>query len=791
MTSSAGSPIGASLPRSRAARFVAGKGRYTDDFTAPRMLFAAFIRSPYAHARILHIDASAAVERPGALRVLTGKDIAAVCRPYRAVNNIFPTMNSPLQHAVAIEKVHYQGEPVAIVIADTRAQAEDAAERVQIDWEPLPAVTDAEAAASSKTPVIHEGFDTNLCFQTKIETPDIDKCLQEAAAIIEEFFIFGRHTGVPLEMRTILANYDASDGILTVTQSHQVPHELQGIYARQLGLAENKVHVICPDVGGAFGIKLQAYNDEIAICAAAVILQRPVKYQVDRLEAFISDVQARDHHVKAKIALDANNDILAFAVEDIFAIGPYPQFPRSSLQEGFHVIQLTGAPYRFRDYRGVLQVVFQNKVNAGLYRAVGQPISCALTERMIDMAARHAGRDPIDFRREHYRREAEFPCKSPSNVALTKMALLQCHDAVVDGMQIRALRKEQAAFRKRGILRGIGIATFVELVNPGPNYYTSAGLAVSAQDACTLRLEPGGTVRCRVSLSEFGQGTDFSIGQVVAATLGITVSAVEVECGDSWTAPFGGGSWASRGIMMGSEAGWRAARTLRESILKTAGQLLQCPADSLDIRAGEIVEVSGRARMSVAELANIAHYRQGLLPKDCQPELTATSHYSPRDLDYVSSAGVQSSYVEVDAETGFVRLLRHGVSHDSGNVINPLLLAEQLRGGAVQGIGSALYEECLYDEDGQLLNGTLADYLVPMAAEIPDIEIYDVATPWQPTGAPKPKGVGEAGVAGASAAILNAINDAIYPLGASIAQIPCTPERLLDAIDQARKPPAG
>ena len=238
---------------------------------------------------------------------------------------------------------------------------------------------------------------------------------------------------------------------------------------------------------------------------------------------------------------------------------------------------------------------------------------------------------------------------------------------------------------------------------------------------------------------------------------------------------------------MGSEIGWRAARTLRGNILKVAGQLLQCAPEELDINNGQIVERTGRTRMSVAEFADIAHYRQGLLPTDCQPELTAASHYSPRNSDYVSGTGVQAAYVEVDTETGFVRVLRHGVAHDSGTAINPLLLAEQLRGGVMQGVGSALFDECLYDQDGQLLNGTLADYLVPMAAEIPDIEIFDITEPWQIGTAPKPKGVGEAGAAGASAAILNAINDAIYPLGGSIAQVPCTPERVLNAIDRATR----
>lgn len=777
--------IGESHPRARARRLVAGKGHYTDDIVLPRMLFAAFVRSSYAHARIVDIDLSAARDFPGVRGIFTGRDVLSVCLPYQTVNRVFPEMKSPLQHCVAVEKVCYQGEPVAIVVADTRALAEDAAEAVYVEWEPLPAVANVEKACQENADIIHSELGTNLCFRSKIETSDVDRAFRDADFVVEESFVFGRHTGVPLEGRVIIASFDRADRSLTVWQSHQVPHELQGIYARQLELPENKVRVVCPDVGGAFGIKLQAYNDEIAICAATMILGRPIKFQADRLESFLSDVQARDHHVTARIAVSRAGEIQAFAVKDIFAIGPYPQFPRSSLQEGFHVIQLTGAPYRFSEFRGNLDVVFQNKVNAGLYRAVGQPVACAVTERLIDLAAHRLGQDPVEFRAANYLDESKLPLKSASNVLISKVAVRRCHDAVVKGMNVAALREEQRMLRQRSLYRGLGFATFMETVNPCPGYYTDAALRISTQDSCVLRLEPGGTLRCAVSLSEFGQGVDAAIAQVVAAGMGVSVDDVDVKCGDSANTPFGGGSWASRGIMMGSEVGWRAARALRENILRIAGQMLQASADTLDIQNGQILDADGNERISLAEIADVMHFHQAGLPLNSQTDLTVVSHYIPREHSYLASVGVQASYVEVDIETGFVRLLRHGVAHDCGMAINPLLVAEQLRGGIVQGIGSALFEECLYDEEGQLLNGTFADYLVPMAADVPDIDIFDVSSPWQPGTPPKPKGVGEAGAAGSSGAILNAINDAIRPTGATIAQLPCTPERILRAIQQA------
>ena len=778
--------IGVAQPRSRISRFVRGKGQYTDDLALPRTLHVAFLRSNFARARIASIDVSGAAASPGVRRVLTGRDIAAVCKPYRTENRLFPDLKSPLQHAVAIDAVNYQGEPIALVIADTRARAEDACERIHVEYEPLAPVVEPEFARTNAT-IIHEELGTNVCYRAAVETKGSRERFQQAAKVLEETFVFGRQTGVPLEARVIIADFDLVDRELTVRQSHQVPHELQGIYARQLGLPEGKVRVVCPDVGGAFGIKLQAYNDEIAVCAAAVILGRPLKYQCDRLEAFQSDVQARDHRIKASIALDARGMIEGFSVQDIFAIGPYPQFPRSSLLEGLHVLWLTGAPYSFDAYSGSTDVVFQNKVNAGLYRAVGQPISCAVTERLIDMAARATGQDPLAFRLSNYRKSGDYPATSPSGIQLSPVDLTRCHETLAKGMKVDTLRSEQRTLRERGIYRGIGFATYMELVNPGAGYYSDSGLFVSAQDGCEIHLEPGGSFRCAVSLSEFGQGTDYSIGQVVAAALGVPTESVRVECGDGRATPFGGGSWASRGIMMGSEVGWRAARRMRENILTIAGQVLQSSIAQLDIADGQIIDASGRPRMSMAEIADIMHYRLALLPADMRPEVTAVAHYAPQQ-GQVAGCGAQLSYVEVDVETGFVRLLRHGIAHESGTVINPLLLAEQLRGGIVQGIGSALFEEVLYDEEGQLLTGSLADYLVPMAAEMPDIEVFDVGTPWERHTAPKPKGAGEAGAAGAVGAVLNAINDAIAPLGGSIAQVPCTPERVLNAIERQ---PAG
>ncbi len=775
-------PIGRSLPRARARSLVAGAGCYSDDIAPARALSVVFVRSPYAHARITHIEAEAARAMPGVHGVYLGADIARVCPPWEVVNKLFSDMRFARQHAVAVDTVYHQGEAVAAILARSRAAGEDAAEAVEIGWEPLPAVSDPQQALTPDAPVIHPHLGTNLCFHREVGGGDVERRFAEADLVVEEEFVFGRHTGVPLETRTIIADYNRAEGTLTVHQSHQVPHEMQGLYARLLRLPENKVRVICPDVGGAFGIKLQAYADEIATCALAILAGRPVKFQADRLEAFVTDVQAREHRVKARVAV-TGEDITAFDVHDIAGIGPFPQLPRGTLQEALHVAQLTGAPYAMQAYRARIDVVFQNKVMSGLYRAVGQPIACAVTERLVDLAAQRLGHDPVEFRRANYLRR--FPHKTQSNVALVDMAFARCHDLIVERFGLSALRADQAGARARGILRGIGVATFVELVNTGPHYYTEAGLSVTTQDRCVVTLDPAGTVRCTMSLTEFGQGLTGAMAQVVAEALGVSVNDVEVGVGDSAAHPYGGGSWASRGITMGTETAWRAARALRSNLLALAGQILQAPADALSITDGAIRQTGhDEPRMTLRELAQIAHFRHGQLPPGTAIDLSASATHVP-PISNIASSGMHASYVEVDAETGFVRLLKHAVVHDCGTPINPMLVAEQLRGGTVQGIGAALFEECLYDENGQLLNGSLADYLVPMAAEMPDIEVYELESERAPGEAPAPKGVGEAGTAGASAAVLNAINDAILPRGARIAQIPCTPERVLAAFDRA------
>ncbi len=776
------SPIGVSVPRARARRLLEGRGRYTDDFSRPGMLHAVFVRSPHPFARIVSIDSAAARSMPGVALVATGGEVASWCTPYAGMHQLFTGMRVPEQRPMAVERACWQGEPVVAVVAASRAQAEDAAEEVMIEWEPLPALTDVAAAAAPGASVIHPQIGSNIAYETKVVTGDLEAAFPGEAATVEAEFCFARHTGVCLETRAIIADYEPATPSLVVTQSHQCPAQQQDIYARLLGLPDHCVRVHCPDVGGAFGIKQQLYGDELAVCILSMMLKRQVKFVADRFESFMTDIHARDHRVRAKLSIARDGRLQGLAVDDLFGIGAYSQFPRSSIGEGSHVLRLSGAPYVLQAYEGRLRMVFQNKNMIGHYRAVGHPVAVAVTEALVDEAARRIGMDPIEVRRRNYIAPQSYPHASHGGFTFEQLSLHACLDRIVAMMRIPALRAEQAARQDSHVRVGIGLATFVELTGTGPEYYGRGEVRVSAQEGCFLKLEPSGRIRCSPSVTDQGQGTDTAIAQVVAAAIGVPVEDVAVISGDSELTPYGGGAWASRGVSIGAEAAHRAAKALRENILLLAGHMLGALPHALDLRDGSVIEaVTGRELLPLAEVARTGYFRQDTLPAGFQPELSVVRHFVPAGRPFLITNGIHGSVVEVDTQTGMVALRKHYVVHDSGTVINPMLLDEQIRGGVVQGLGAALYEEIPYGPQGQMLIGTMADYLVPMAGEMPDIEVGHVSVP-DPGTSLGAKGAGEAGTAGASAAVLNAVNDALAPLGAFLTRIPLTPERILRAL---------
>jgi carbon-monoxide dehydrogenase large subunit len=774
--------IGRSVPRPNVRRLVEGRAAYTDDVDLPRMLHAAFLRSPHAHARIASVDASAALMVPGVVRVFTGRDLAKVCDPWVAVLAHLKGMKSAPQHPLPLDRATWQGEAVVAVVAQSRAAAEDGVAALAVEFEPLPAQTDMETALAPDAVVIHPDLGDNLVFTRTAEKGDVAAAFASAHKVVEATFHTGRHTGVTLEPRSIIADYNRADGTLTVHHSTQAPHMMQGVFAKQLRLAESDVRVICKDVGGSYGIKVHVYPDEVAVAAMSRVLGRPVKFVADRFESFASDIHARDHRITGRIAVDADGRILGFDIDDRTAIGPYSVYPRTSAIEGNQVVNLCGGPYDFGHYRCTTTVVLQNKAPTCQYRAVGHPIATAVTEGLVDLAAEALGMDPIEIRRRNLVRDDAYPYTSAAGMRFEGLSHHASLAKLLEMVPVEKIRADQAEARKRGVHRGLGFASFIELTNPSPFMYGIGGARISAQDGCTVRMDPDGSVVALSGVTEQGQGTEAILAQIVAHGVGVPVERVKVITGDTRTTPYGGGTWACRGAGIGGEAALQSAVALKEQLLEVAGAMLQAAPGALDIVMGEVVDkATGLVRMTLAELGRIVYFRGDTLPKELARELVQTRHFITKEYPFAFTNGIQASWLEVDVETGMVKLLEHWCVEDCGRVINPMLVDEQVRGGIVQGIGGALYEHCLYDAEGQLLTATMADYLVPMAAEMPDMHVGHVETPTKESllGA---KGAGEAGTAGAPAAVMSAINDALKPFGAKVFAQPFTPEKILRAL---------
>ena len=777
--------IGRTLPRSRAMRAVAGRGRYTDDITLPRTLHAAFVRSPYAHAKILNIETAAAKAADGVKLVMTGAELAEMCTgPWVGTLTVFDNMKAEPQYPMAVDRACWHGEAVVMVVAETRAQAEDAGELVMIDYEELPVVIRKEKAILPESPVIHPNLGDNIAWEKTLGTGDVDKAFAEADHVLEETFEFGRHTAVSLEPRIVLAEYDPGTEHLTIHTSSQCPHMIETVFARTLGVPEHKVRIIAPDVGGSFGLKIHTFGDEVAATAAAIKLARPVKFVADRLESFVSDIHARENRVHAKIGVMNDGTLVAAAIDDLSGVGAYSQFPRTSVFEANQILHITFGPYKHKNYRAKATVAYLNAVPTSQYRAVGHPIGITVAEHMMDWAADVTGLDPFDIRRKNVMEDDSYPQIIGSGLPMKDLSHQACLEKLHGLMNYDELRAEQAEFRKKGIYRGIGLASFIKGTAPSPvGFYGAGGARIAAQDATTVKLEPAGGVIVALGVTDQGQGVDTVMEQIAAAAIGCSMDMVRAISGDTDATPYGGGTYASRATAIGGEATYQAALDLRREILHMAGILLQTDAEELDIVDGNVVDFgSTEARIPLSEIGRIGHFQLGELPNDYQPVLSHTRRYRLQDSPYIYTNGIHGAYVEVDVDTGWIKHLKHWVVEDCGRIINPQLADEQIRGGCVQGLGGALYEHCIYDDAGQLQNGTMADYVTPMAYEMPDIEVGHVETPTSESelGA---KGAGESGTGAAPGVMMNAVNDAIKGLTSGrVTEQPIAPEVVLKAL---------
>lgn len=775
--------IGKRIHRNEDARLLTGQALFVDDVAIPGMLHAAFLRSDYAHARLLSIDVSAARERPGVVAVYTAEDMGEDWKPGPPLVSPPPTVKDVLFHSrtqvpLAKGKVRYAGEPIAVVVAESRYIAEDAVEDIVVDIEPLQAVSDLEKALEPDSVLIHEDLESNLAAQMVQVKGNYDKAREQADLLIQRRFVIDRGAAAAMENRGIVADWDAKSQSLTVWDTTQAPIPIRNGLAARLGLSEHQVRVIAPFVGGGFGPKMMMfYSEEMLIPWLAIKLAKPVKWIEDRRENFYTTTQEREQIHEAEMALTRDGRILG--IRDIFLhdTGAYDPYGLTiPLNTQSHAM---GA-YDVANFYSEIRVVFTNKVIATPVRGAGRPQGIYLVERLLDLAAKELGLDPIEIRKRNFIPPDAFPYEhviidqafaplifDSGNYlpALEKAANLIGYDQFV--------REEQPRLRAEGRHVGIGIVSFVETTGVGP--YEGARITVEAN----------GKVSMATGVGTQGQGHFTSFAQIIAEQLGVAIEDIHIVTGDTAEFHWGTGTFASRGAVVAGNAIHASAVAVREKVLKMASKILEAPEEELELENG-LVRVADIPQMSISlgELASLANPLRGAVEPGTEPGLEATAYFGPK---YGGTAfGTHAMILEVDPETMMVEIKRYVVVEDCGTVINPLILEGQVHGGVAMGIGNAYYEKLVYDENAQLLNASLADYILPTATEVPRIVVGHQETP-SPLNTLGTKGAGEAGAIPVPALFAQALENALPEYNLEILETPLSPNRLFELIQEKDK----
>lgn len=784
MTSGAGSYVGSSIRRKEDARLLTGRGRFVADITLPRTLHVAFVRSPFAHARIASIDVAAARAAPGVAAVVTAADLAGRIKPIRAEAR-YADFHSSDWPVLAGDTVRYQGEPIAAVVAASPYLAADAAALVASDFDPLPVVVDAEAALAADAPLLFPEWGNNLFLRRSGTFGDVDGAFANADVVLRRTFRSQRYTGVPMETRGCLAQFDAGTGALTLWTSTQVPHLIRSGVAEALGFPEHRLRIVAPDVGGGFGVKGSLYPEEILIPYLARLLDRPVRWIADRSEDFMASIHAREHVHTLELAARRDGTILGLRARVIVDNGAYSTWPwTASMEIGIAAGNLPG-PYKIRNYQFEALSVCTNKMPIGAYRGVARPAACFSIERAIDDLARELDLDPLDVRQRNL--IDEYPYLTVTGLEIDSGSLLPAVHKAKQVLDYDDLRAEQAEARRQGRLVGIGIANYTEQTAHGLTEYARRMLPITLGfDSATVRMDPQGTVQIAAGIHSHGQGLETTLAQIAADELGVSIEDIQVVYGDTQVSPYGMGTFASRSAVIGGGAVLGAARTVRDKLERIAATLLECSPDDLE-RAGTAFQVRGvpTSGVTIRECARVAYFRAELIP-DVGPGLEATVFFDNPPGTGTFSNGLHAAVVEVDPATGEIAIQRYVVVDDCGTVINPTIVHGQIVGGTVQGIGGALWEHLAYDDQGQLVTGTLMEYALPKAANVPPIEVVSLCTPspFTPLGM---KGVGEGGAIAPGACLANAVSDALAPLGVTVNATPMTPESVLQLIHGASR----
>lgn len=777
-----GKLVGKPMPRVEDARLLAGLGRYVDDRPAAHALHMAVFRSDQAHARIEAIRVDAARAVPGVRGVFVWQDIAGLIKPALAISRMSGYQPTPI-HALANGVVHFVGEPVVAVLADSRYIAEDALELIEVDYTALPVATDPEVAAQPDAPLLHESLKSNVLVERAFVRGEVDEAFNDAPHVISARFRFHRKAPLAMESRCYMAEVERGRDALTLYTSSQVPGIIRDGLADLLDMPGNRLTVIAPDVGGGFGGKTSLYQEEMLVCVLARKTGKAVKWTGDRLEDLMSTSQAFDERVNASLAISEDGQILGLRAEVLGDVGAYSIYPWTAGIEPVQVISFLPGPYKVPCYHGHVRGVTTPKSPTGPYRGVGRPTSTFVMERLLDMAAVKLGIDPGEIRRQNLVRPEEFPYKTAVGIVWDRSAFIEGLEAAMERFDYHEARRAQAQARAEGRWIGIGFACYAELSGIGSRISASPGMPINTgTDTCVIQLDSTGALTASFGCASHGQGHETTLGQVLADELGARIEDLRVVTGSSAAVPHGTGSYASRTAVISSGAGILAARELRARMLRVASHLLDTNFEDLDIVEGVISAKSSGARMTFPELARALYSQMGRVPADVREEMCVTRVYDP--VVGTTSSATHMVQVEVDPKTYGVHIQRYVIAEDCGRIINPLIVTGQTRGAMAQGVGAALLEEMVYDADGQLLTASLVDYLIPSAPEVPDMELVHL-----PTVAPHTlggfRGMGEGGTIGAPAAIANAISDALAPLGVGITELPATPERLFQLTRRA------
>ena len=775
-----GASVGTSLRRKEDPPLITGQGRYVDDLSVTGMLWMAFVRSPEAHAKVVSIDASAASARDGIVAVFTGDDMADLAGPLpMAWAPPGVEVANPPHWPLARGEVNHVGDPVAVVIGEDRYAVTDAADAVLVEYEPLPVVVDPEQAIAGG-PLVHESLGSNKVHEWTLAGGDVDAGFEEADVIVERRVVNHRIAGAPIECRGVIADYRA--GALTLHTSTQVPHFVRLFMALLIGLGEDQVRVIAPDVGGGFGQKLQVYGEELTACWVTKHLSRPVKWVETRSENMSVAHQGRDQIAHVKMGAKHDGTIIAWHVKILADFGAYNMILTPLIPSlGAFVM---GGCYKIPNVRTDIVGVFTNKCPTDAIRGAGRPEATHMVEVTIDQLAHELGMDRVEIRRRNFIPAEDFPAAVATGVVYDSGNYHGTLDKLLEHVDLETFRVEQTALREKGIYRGLGLSTWTEICGLAPSRITGpAGVGVQAGlwESAMVRVHNTGAVTVYTGTSPHGQGLDTAMAQIVADKLGVDTSVVDVIHGDTGTGPEGRGTYGSRSLATGGEAVARCTDKIVAKAKQIVAAELEAAPEDIVVENGKFsVRGSPGTGMALPDVAGIAYI--GAVPEGMEPGLEETTFHDPEN--FVFPFGAHACIVDVDAETGKTSVVRYVAVDDCGNPINPLLIDGQVHGGVVYGIGQALYERVHYDEEGQLVTGTFVDYAIPTAAEVPMIETDRTVTP-SPVNSMGVKGVGEAGTIAASAAVTNAVIDAIRPLGVDYMNMPLSPMRVWQAIHSA------